>query len=201
MRPKKEGKAITIQHSLITDPNLHEPKGIAAAAANKVYVSDGLGSGSWEFQPSGLYGEIYIDAGVTAQTLSAASAYAKLNPTGEWTAGEVKGLSTDASNGEIVLSQTGVYLLTFWIVFDTAAIAASSKYNFKFAQNGVTNGRTLSIGKYTNGAERLTMSATGLIPVASANTDLSIYVGGDGTSSSTNITVIDAGITVVRLSE
>lgn len=36
-----------IEHKDITDPNVHEPKGVAAAAANKVYVSDGASSGSW----------------------------------------------------------------------------------------------------------------------------------------------------------
>lgn len=38
---------MTIEHNAITDPNIHEPKGIAAAIANKVYVSDGAGSGDW----------------------------------------------------------------------------------------------------------------------------------------------------------
>ncbi len=42
-----------IQHSALTDPNLHEPKGIAAATANKVYVSDGAGSGAWTSTEAG----------------------------------------------------------------------------------------------------------------------------------------------------
>lgn len=35
------------QHSAITDPNIHEPKGAASAAAGTWYIADGLGSGSW----------------------------------------------------------------------------------------------------------------------------------------------------------
>lgn len=35
------------EHSVITDPNIHEPKGVASAAAGRVYVADGAGSGSW----------------------------------------------------------------------------------------------------------------------------------------------------------
>ena len=31
----------------ITDPNLPEPKGVAAQTAGKVYVSNGAGSGTW----------------------------------------------------------------------------------------------------------------------------------------------------------
>lgn len=39
---------MTIQHSLITDPNIHEPKGVASAAIGNVYVADGAGSGVWQ---------------------------------------------------------------------------------------------------------------------------------------------------------
>jgi hypothetical protein len=38
-------------HSALTGTELHEPKGVAAAAAGKVYLSDGLGSGSWVVPP------------------------------------------------------------------------------------------------------------------------------------------------------
>lgn len=36
-----------VEHSTITDPNIHEPKGIAAATADQIYVADGAGSGDW----------------------------------------------------------------------------------------------------------------------------------------------------------
>lgn len=38
---------MAVEHSTLTGSSLHEPKGVAAAAANRVYVSDGAGSGSW----------------------------------------------------------------------------------------------------------------------------------------------------------
>ena len=38
-------------HSALTGTELHEPKGVAAAAAGKVYLSDGLGSGFWVVPP------------------------------------------------------------------------------------------------------------------------------------------------------
>ena len=37
----------TIQHSLLTSTDLHEPKGISTASSGEVYVADGTGSGSW----------------------------------------------------------------------------------------------------------------------------------------------------------
>lgn len=41
----------TVEHADIIDPQIHEPKGITTAAANRVYVSDGDGSGSWSRVP------------------------------------------------------------------------------------------------------------------------------------------------------
>lgn len=35
-------------HSALTGSDLHEPKGIASATVDKVYVSNGAGSGAWQ---------------------------------------------------------------------------------------------------------------------------------------------------------
>lgn len=40
-----------VEHSTLTGADLHEPKGIAAAIADRVYVSNGSGSGSWTTVP------------------------------------------------------------------------------------------------------------------------------------------------------
>lgn len=37
---------MAVEHDDITDPKIHEPKGIAAASADQVYVADGAGSGT-----------------------------------------------------------------------------------------------------------------------------------------------------------
>ena len=36
-----------VEHDAITDPKIHEPKGVAAAGAGEVYTADGAASGSW----------------------------------------------------------------------------------------------------------------------------------------------------------
>ena len=36
------------EHNILTDPNLHEPKGVSAASVETVYIADGLGSGNWK---------------------------------------------------------------------------------------------------------------------------------------------------------
>lgn len=189
---------MTIQHKLITDPDIHEPKGVAAAVTGKVYVSNGSGSGAWAYPSGRVHGEIYIDAGVTSQTLSGSSAYAKLNPTGEWTAGVSNVLTMSPSTGVITLSEAGTYMINFWCQFSTAAIANGTLYNFKYNLDGTSSDRKLTVSKFSNGADKLHISATGLV-TATAGQLLSMYVGGDATSSSTAITVIEAGLSAVRL--
>lgn len=41
----------TVQHSTLTAGDLHEPKGIAAADPNSVYIANGSGSGDWVATP------------------------------------------------------------------------------------------------------------------------------------------------------
>jgi len=43
-----------VAHASLTDPEVHEPKGISTATAGTVYISDGLGSGSWAPFPYSL---------------------------------------------------------------------------------------------------------------------------------------------------
>lgn len=56
------------EHNTLTGASLHEPKGVAAAGADKVYHANGSGSGSWEFQEYTLHGKI-------ADVSTAASSY------------------------------------------------------------------------------------------------------------------------------
>ena len=189
---------MTIQHSLIADADLHEPKGVVSAASGKVYQANGSGSGTWVYPSGKVHGEIYIDAGATAQTLSGSSAYSKLNPTGEWTAGVTNVLTLSAGSGTITLVEAGTYMINFWCLFSTASLSSGTTYNFKYNLDGTNSGRTISVQKFTNGSDKLHVSALGLV-TATAGQVLSMYVAGDGTSSGTNITVLEAGLTAVKL--
>ena len=190
---------MTVQHNAITDPDIHEPKGIAGTTAGKVYVSDGASSGDWKYAPGKAHAEIYITSGATTHTLAAASAFTKVNPSGEWTAsGNEDHLTVDAANGEIDLLYAGHYYISFWMTFSTAAIASGSQYKFKFAIDGVTSPRTVYVTKPTNGSDIIEISATGLLS-ATANQTLSIYAGGDGTSSGTAFTPLESGLQALFL--
>lgn len=186
----------TVQHSALTDPNLHEPKGVSTAASGKVYVANGSGSGVWQYPAGHAYGDMYITGASTSQTLAAASAKAKLNPTGVWTANGNQAVTIDAANGQITVLQAGVYQLDFWIVFETAAISSGAAYNFHYAVNGTASTRKVYVKKTTNGVDTLNVSAVGYATLA-ANDIVSMYVGGDGTSSSTAITPKEAGLSLL----
>jgi hypothetical protein len=190
---------MTVQHNAITDPDIHEPKGIAAATAGKVYVSDGAAKGDWKYAPGKAHAEIYITSGATTHTLAAASAYSLLNPSGEWTAsGNEDHLSVDPTNGEIDLLFAGHYYISFWMTFSTASIASGSQYKFKFAVDGVTSPRTVYVTKPTNGVDIIEISFTGLVS-ATANQTLTIQAAGDGTSSGTTFTPLESGLQALYL--
>lgn len=186
----------TVQHSVLTDPNIHEPKGVSTAAAGKVYVANGSGSGTWVYPAGHAYGDMYITGSSASQTLAAASAKTKLNPSGAWVANGNQAVTIDATNGQITILQAGVYQLDFWIVFETAAISGGAAYNFHYAVNGTPSTRKVYVKKTTNNVDTLHVSSSGYATLA-ANDIVSIHVGGDGTSSSTAIIPKEAGFSVL----
>ena len=70
-----------VNHSTLTDPYLHEPKGIASAGAGNIYVSDGAGSGDWTKGHAHINGYLPFDATTPAYTHSVLSGFTVLNPT------------------------------------------------------------------------------------------------------------------------
>lgn len=61
-------------HSALTDPELHEPKGISTAQSGEAYMADGAGSGSWVVPPYTL--TTRLDDVSTASTVYLAIPYA-----------------------------------------------------------------------------------------------------------------------------
>ena len=219
---------MTTQHNTITGSDLHEPKGIASAAADKVYVANGSGSGAFAYlDPKGaatasagevyssngsatgtfvlptgkLFAELHITGASTAQTLAGGSAFARLDPGTAWTQGQIKNLATTAGDGTITVSVAGVYLCSFWASFTAAAIAVGTLYNFKFSKDGSEETRKTTVQKMTASAERVYVNFSNIINFSASSTVLSVEVGGDGTSSGTAITVVEAGLSTLRLTE
>lgn len=72
---------MAIEHVNIDDPEIHEPKGISTATANKVYVADGAGSGDWIPTQAYIGAYIAFDAATPAYQHSTTTSDTVLNPT------------------------------------------------------------------------------------------------------------------------
>jgi hypothetical protein len=70
-----------VNHATLTDPFLHEPKGIAAATADRVYIANGSGSGVWTPLARYVNGYVGFDATTPAYQKSVTTAFTALNPT------------------------------------------------------------------------------------------------------------------------
>lgn len=66
-------------HNTLTGSDLHEPKGVDSAASGKIYVADGVGSGSWKFPKSGW---AFYDDNATEQTINTAGQKLLINGLG-----------------------------------------------------------------------------------------------------------------------
>lgn len=154
----------TVQHSAITDPNIHEPKGVAAATINKVYVSSGTGSGTWQKisppQLAGLttngqagdtltvngsgnfvftgtpHGQVHFFDLATPYTLTYPSSFTKLAPT--TTAGGISSNFTEATTARLTYTGT-----------DTVPVSVS--YSVSLDQTSGSD-RDLVIAIFKNGS-------------------------------------------------
>lgn len=69
-----------IDHSTLTDPYLHEPKGVATAQAGQVYIANGSGSGVWVEGHRLVGGYLTFSTG-SPYAFSATTSDTVLNPT------------------------------------------------------------------------------------------------------------------------
>lgn len=90
-----------VAHNTLTDPELHEPKGVSTAASGSVYVSNGSGSGSWtslnNYSPN--HGTHQDTTSGTSVTLSKPTSFTK-NP--QRITIVFNGVSTNGSNELLV---------------------------------------------------------------------------------------------------
>mgnify|MGYP003337978673 FL=1 len=155
---------MTIQHKLITDPDIHEPKGVASATINKVYVSSGAGSGTWQKlsppQLSGIatngasgqfigvdgsggfvfygspHGQVHFYNIASPYTLTYPAVFTKLAPT--TTAGGIPSDFTEATTCRLTYTGT-----------DTVPISINYQVSFDQSTGGA---RDIEFAIYKNGS-------------------------------------------------
>ena len=133
-----------LEHNALTGSDLHEPKGVAAASSNTVYVSDGAGSGAWQTQAGGSASVVTVNA--VADLPTAVSGVITL------TANLVYLLSgtVDIGSNRIVMGAdsvlAGMHHHTDRVVSTTTSALITSNGSFKLTSIGFnTAGPLLSI--------------------------------------------------------
>lgn len=156
---------MAIQHSNITDPQIHEPKGAAGASPNTVYVADGSGSGAWSridpshlknnsvnfseqsrhvvVNSSGGFGTVFgpsaASIGFTGNSSPTALTTAFKTLSGSelpWANNVNMNGNPSASTGEIIAPYNGVYELSVTFAVETGTVDGL-KLMFKSSPPGV----------------------------------------------------------------
>lgn len=119
-----------VQHSTLTDPNLHEPKGISTASADQLYRANGSGSGTWtnanRFPGTG-WGQ-YTNTTYTGTTALAISTTEVLLP-----------FTTDATVTQVPISLSGT----------TSSLMDLSTETLRFVTAGDLHAITLTFKVYS----------------------------------------------------
>jgi hypothetical protein len=128
-----------INHSSLSDPYLHEPKGISTALHGQIYVADGAGSGAWT-ENSRTFGGFLTFSTSSPYAHSATTSDTVLNPS----------FTASVNNGF-----TGLGSPNARIRYDgTETINADLDGNFSIQQSSGTS-RQVELVFYKNGSELL----------------------------------------------
>jgi hypothetical protein len=208
-----------VQHSAIADPDIHEPKGVAAAAAGKVYVANGTGSGVWGLPlPTGVdsatsgqvlvadgvgsatwqavpasdgdYGEMYVQGNATATTITTSSTFVQVSAGA--TAGQLSGPTH--SGGALTLITSAKYLMEASLTLFGIA-ATTIVWEVDFLVNGAAFGRKQAVT--TTGTELVPIdikAISGLLSVGDT-----IAIGISNTSDTNDPTVVHADLVIRQL--
>lgn len=90
-----------VNHSALSDPYLHEPKGAATASSGDIYLANGSGSGTWTSAHQHVDAYLAFDATTPAYTHAATTSFTVINPT----------LSTSSTDGFTVTNTPNARLV------------------------------------------------------------------------------------------
>lgn len=124
---------MAIEHVDIVDPEIHEPKGIAAAAVNQVYLADGAGSGNWQLATPHI--GVHFTDFATPYSLALTTSYQLLAVT---TTTHASAVGFTGASGR--LTYTGTYQRHLHMVFDCSfdqSTGSAKDFIFAWYKNGV----------------------------------------------------------------
>lgn len=201
----------TVQHSAITDPNIHEPKGVAAATINKVYVSNGTGSGTWKKlsppQLAGLttngqagdtvtvdgagnfvltgtpHGQVHFYDITTPYALTYPSSFTKLAPT--TTAGGIPSNFTESTDGRLTYTGTDTVpvSISYSVSLDQTSGADRDLIIAVYKNGSVSNGHSIAT---TSTGQKHNMSGVHTISMVT-NDYVELYILNNGASGNIRV--------------
>lgn len=191
-----------VQHSSLTDPNLHEPKGIAGTPPNQVYISDGSDSGAWTNITNlpgtgwGQYGHNTY-TGTTYLSVSTTPVLVPFNTDTNVTqlpisfAGASSPLMNTSTSTLLFVSENDMHSVN--LSFTLAAVSATSIDHFDLVMFGSSDGTTYStnlsqitipILKATSLPEYFNVNALFPISANMASYGARIYINTDSATAS-----------------
>ncbi len=152
-----------VNHSTLSDPYLHEPKGASTALAGQIYVANGSGSGNW-VENSRAVGAYLTYSTSSPYAHATTTTFTPMNPA----------FSLAVNNGFTPLSSPNAR-----VRYDgTETISASLDVNFSIQQSSGSN-KDIELAIFKNGVEitgsrMIATAASGVWNVISiiANTNL-----------------------------
>lgn len=141
-----------VNHSTLTDPYLHEPKGISSAGAGTVYVANGSGSGNWYEKTRFIGAYVDFDATTPAYTHAVTTADTIINPV--FVVAESNGF-TGETTPNARLKYTGTENIDAQIVFTISSKNGDSvtrDAEFAIFKNGVELGGSRTIRTISSGS-------------------------------------------------
>lgn len=190
---------MAIQHSAITDPDIHEPKGAAAATNRQVLTATGTGTTAFVNSFLNTHSEVNITSNTIAKAVTAAvdptlntdTDYVKMGGASfPWLTAYSDNISF--ATDQFTLPYDGYYLVSFWGTFKVAAINT-----FMAVKYSINNTPPYSVQKLITQAatanDLKSLSATSILGPVTAGDTLSLYLA---SSTSTNITLQDGGVMV-----
>lgn len=164
-----------VEHSALTGASLHEPKGVAAAAVDTVYVADGAGSGTWKVEGGRVFGSLSSKPADSVAIATIGTTQKKL--AFATTADFANGITATVATDLFTVVTAGTYLVEFSISFSTAAAGDAGVYEMMVAVDDVATAfgfkRQMS-GTSDTGAA----SVTAILTLTAAQT-VSIRVSSD----------------------
>jgi hypothetical protein len=167
---------MTIQHKLIPDSDLHEPKGVATAAAKSVYVATGAATGVWTLSANGA---IYFDNISVPYSLTYPATYTKLSPT--TLAIGIGNSVTEATTARLTSVKAGTSVFRAEAQLSVSQASGANKaLRFGLYKNGaLIPGSVITLTTVTALIYNVTLS----IPVSLAENDyVEVYAQNDGAS-------------------